>query len=429
MTQHNTDNSDDIVDQTASQSEPTRGSLLVIFLTVFIDLLGFGMVLPLLPIYADQFTTDPAGWQIGLLMASFSAMQFLFAPIWGNLSDRIGRRPVLMIGLVGSVVFYFLFGVATIYQSLIGLFITRIGAGIAGATIPTAQAYIADTTTPEKRTRGMALIGVAFGMGFTFGPLLGFLAVPDGKGDPGPWPGFAAAILSAIALLLAIFLLPESNQSRSSNAKRKVFDFDALRVATTTPRVLFILFAIAICIFAFANLETTFSMVLKGSQDFESSPFEFSWRDICLTYAFIGFMVAFVQGGLVRPLASHLPEHWLAISGALIEFVGFLLVIVAMYQASIAMLFVAMAVVATGYSGIQPSLHSMLSKSSTPERYGAIMGLGQSFNSMARILGSGLAIPLLKLQLYVPYAAGAVMMIIGAAFVFLARPQGDKTES
>src|SRR5437762_7133289 len=121
---------------------PRRGSLLVIFLTVFIDLLGFGMVLPLLPIYAKQFTTDKSGLVIGLLMASFSAMQFLFAPVWGRLSDRVGRRPVLMIGLSGSVLFYGLFGLATVWKSLAWLFISRIGAGISGATISTAQAYI-----------------------------------------------------------------------------------------------------------------------------------------------------------------------------------------------------------------------------------------------------------------------------------------------
>src|SRR5688500_7054017 len=109
---------------------PRRGSLLVIFLTVFIDLLGFGMVLPLLPNYAQQFTVDKSGITIGLLMASFSAMQFLFAPAWGRLSDHIGRRPVLMVGLAGSVVFYALFGVATVMKSLTGLFIARIGAGI-----------------------------------------------------------------------------------------------------------------------------------------------------------------------------------------------------------------------------------------------------------------------------------------------------------
>ncbi len=160
-------------------AEPTRGSLLVLFLVVFIDLLGFGMVLPLLPNYAKQFDSHTAGWMIGLLMSIFSAMQFLFAPFWGMLSDRIGRRPVLMVGLLGSVISYALFAYASIEQSLVLLFISRIGAGIAGATIPTAQAYIADCTTLKGRTHGMALIGAAFGLGFTFGPLFGYFAVQN----------------------------------------------------------------------------------------------------------------------------------------------------------------------------------------------------------------------------------------------------------
>jgi MFS transporter, DHA1 family, tetracycline resistance protein len=143
----------------------SHGSLAVIFLTVFIDLLGFGMVLPLLPIYADHFVDDPSGWWLGLLMASFSAMQLIFSPMWGRLSDRIGRRPVLMIGLGGSVVFYSLFGWATVMQSYWLLLASRIGAGIAGATISTAHAYIADSTTLDQRPKGMALIGMAFGLG------------------------------------------------------------------------------------------------------------------------------------------------------------------------------------------------------------------------------------------------------------------------
>ncbi|HUG71475.1 MAG TPA: MFS transporter, partial [Pirellulaceae bacterium] len=214
---------------------PRRGSLLVIFLTVFVDLLGFGMVIPLLPIYADQFTVDELGWQLGALMASFSVMQFFCAPLWGRLSDRIGRRPVLMIGLAGSVVFYFLFGIATIWKSLPLLFVARIGAGIAGATISTAQAYIADTTSLENRAKGMALIGMGFGLGFTFGPLLGFLAVPSQDAEPGPWPGYAAAILSAIALGLAAFLLPESKHANSETAGKKIFDANAFRVAMSVP--------------------------------------------------------------------------------------------------------------------------------------------------------------------------------------------------
>lgn len=404
--------------------EPKRGSLLVIFLTVFIDLLGFGMVLPLLPIYADQFATDPSGWQLGALMAIFSVMQLLFAPLWGALSDRIGRRPVLMIGLAGSIIFYTIFGLATIWQSLPWMFISRIGAGIAGATIPTAQAYIADSTTLEKRPKGMALIGIAFGLGFTFGPLLGFLAVPSGKGDPGPWPGFAAAILSAIALMLAIFLLPESRTPSSSSAVRRIIDLHALREVRRTPSIMMLLVAIFICVFAFANFETTLSMLIKGTSsrvsELADSPFQFSWRQICGTFAFIGITLAFVQGGIVRRVVDYVDESVLATSGALIEVVGFLVVVVAIDQASTTILFIALIIIVSGFAFMQPSLNSLLSRRSDPEKQGMVMGLGQSVNAFARILGSGLGIPLLKFQMTAPYYMAAGLIALGAVMIVIA---------
>ena len=274
---------------------PGKGSLLVIFLTVFIDLLGFGMVLPLLPIYslhiAEQRGWREGEWQIGLviglLMSSFSLMQFLFAPLWGRLSDRIGRRPVLMVGLAGSVVFYTLFGLATVLQSLTLLFVSRIGAGIAGATISTASAYIADVTTLGNRTKGMALIGAAFGLGFTFGPLFGFLAVPDGKGDPGPGPGYAAAALSAVALLVAIFKLPESLTPGHAAQAEHGFTFSALRNALRVPSVGLVLLASFVCVFAFANFEPTLSVTLEDP----TGPFRYDFKGVCLTFAFIGFVL------------------------------------------------------------------------------------------------------------------------------------------
>ena len=197
-----------------------RSALLIVFLVVFIDLLGFGIVLPLLPLYGDDYlnaylpggANSPEGGAIlGLLMSSFSFMQFIFAPIWGRVSDRIGRRPILLTGLVGSVLFYALFGYASDLPTtsaglaLALLFAARIGQGVAGATIATAQAVIADCTTPDKRRHGMALIGAAFGIGFTFGPLVGAGALalfPQHRGAT----GYAAALLSGIALILAIRL-------------------------------------------------------------------------------------------------------------------------------------------------------------------------------------------------------------------------------
>ncbi len=396
----------------------------VIFLTVFIDLLGFAMVLPLLPIYADQFTVDERGWVLGALMAVFSLMQLIFAPLWGRLSDRIGRRPVLMIGLLGSVVFYALFGIATVQKSLLLLFVARIGAGIAGATVSTAQAYIADCTTVANRHKGMALIGMAFGLGFTLGPVFGFLAVPDANGDPGPWPGYAASILSAVALLLAWFRLPESLRPDSQHAERKILDPVALKNALSTPSIGMILLCIFVCLFSFANFETTLGILIKGGKNLTDSPWKFSWGQICLTYAFIGFTLALVQGGIVRRLAGKIDEGKVAVLGAVLQVIAFMMLVMAVRNGSEILMFAALVVVVTGFSFLQPSLNSLLSRRTDPSKQGSIMGLGQSVNALARIVGSLVGIPLLKAGVTYPYFFAAGLMMIGAVLVTIAARRG-----
>ena len=404
----------------ASQADgPSRGSLLVIFLTVFIDLLGFGMVLPLLPAYAEFFVTDAVGLKLGILMAIFSIMQFFFAPIWGSLSDRIGRRPVLMIGLLGSVIFYSLFGIATLWQSYWMLFFTRLGAGIFGATISTAQAYIADTTSKENRSRGMALIGMAFGMGFTFGPVIGYFALPSGEGDPGSMPGFLAAGLSLVALLIAYFVLPESLKTDSESANQRRFDMASLRQVAVNRAVVLVLITIFLCVFSFAMFETTLSILIKQS-------FEFSFREICLTFAFIGFTLAFIQGGLVRPLSKRISESILATSGAALEVVGFVIVIYASYYQDLNLFFTAMIVIVTGFSFLQPSLNSLLSRRADPMKQGLVLGVGQSVNALARIFGSLFGLPLLTIGVAAPFSISAGLMLFGAIFIWLAvRAGGD----
>ncbi len=426
----NLDPAEDPASPGSAERQASHGSLLVIFLTVFIDLLGFGIVLPLLPLYADQFGTDPSGFIIGMLMASFSIMQFLFAPVWGSLSDQIGRRPVIIIGLTGSVVFYALFGLAAIWRSLPWLFVTRIGAGIAGATIPTAQAYIADTTSNQNRARGMALIGMAFGMGFTLGPLFAYFAVPaDGTGDPGPSPGFVAAGLSAIALGMAIFMLPESLRPDSRSAARKLWDASAWKSVMQNRAVFLLLIGFFVCIFSFAKFETTLSLLIKGSESFENAPFDFSFKQVCLTFAAIGALVAVVQGGIVRRLAGFVPEKTLAITGALIEVVGFGLVSYAVKIGSVGWLFGSLAVIVAGYSFLQPSLYSLLSRWTDPSQQGKVLGVGQSVSAMARILGSALGIPMLKAFLYLPYVVGSVLMLVVAISVAMASRTGRDFES
>ena len=408
-------------DGKASTPAPaTRGSLLVIFLTVFIDLLGFGIVLPLLPIYADIFGQDESGIVIGLLMASFSIMQFIFAPIWGSLSDRIGRRPVIMIGLAGSVVFYTLFAFAAMYQSLLWLFITRIGAGVSGATIPTAQAYIADTTSNENRSRGMALIGMAFGLGFTLGPMFAFFAVPTGDTDPGAGPGFVAAGLSAVALLLAVFKLPESLHTDSKTAARKWFDWTAWKAAIGNRAMMYLLLGFFLCIFAFASFETTLSLLIKGSKHYANPPFNFSFKQVCGTFALIGLLVAIVQGGIVRQLAKRVSETKLSVAGAILEVVGFGVLAYGVKIASETWLFSALGIIVVGYSFLQPSIYSLISRWSDPATQGRTLGVSQSISALARILGSGLGIPMMMSSIYLPYFVGSAMMLFVAIAMFLA---------
>lgn len=390
---------------------PHRGSLFVIFLTVAIDLLGFGIVLPLLPIYAREFALDESGWQLGLLMASYSTMQFLFAPFWGQLSDRIGRRPVLMVGLLGSVLFYTAFGIATVRRSLVLLFVSRVGAGIAGATIPTAQAYIADTTTVQRRTKGMALIGIAFGVGLTFGPLLGFLAIGDESTRPGPWPGYVAAALSAVALLMAVFWLPESHRPGASTSTHRWINTSDLRVALSLPSIGLLLLAIFVCMFSFANFETTIALLVSGGEEYGTAQFDFTRRQVFLTFAYIGLTLAMVQGGLVRRLAMRMSEGKLAVSGAVLELIGFGATVAAIQAGSTPGLLFALGLVVAGFAFMQPSLQSLLSRRSDPARQGAVLGVGQSINSLARILGSGLGIPLLSLRSDLPYVVATALMV------------------
>lgn len=406
-----------------------RTPLLIVFLVVFIDLLGFGMVLPLLPLYAEAFAQQlglakesvEVGLLIGLLMSSFSLMQFIFAPQWGRLSDRIGRRPVLLIGLAGSVVFYTMFGIASVVESLALLFVSRIGAGIAGATISTAHAYIADSTTLENRTKGMALVGAAFGLGFTFGPLFGWLAIPSGKGDPGPGPGYAAAALSAVALLLACFRLPESLKPGSASAVRRLFDLTAFRAALATPSIGLLLLTSFVCVFSFANFESTLALMIEN----EDGAFRFSFGQVMLTFAYIGFVLTLVQGGVVRRLAGAMDEGKMASGGAVVEVAGFVLLGLAHAFSSLTLLLVALAVVVSGFAFMTPSLNSLISRRSDPAIQGGILGLGQSASSLARILGPACGVPLLKINVQLPIAVAAVLMSLGLAMIQVASRRGS----
>lgn len=243
-----------------------KPSLLVIFLTVFIDLIGFGIVLPLLPRYADKFGAE--GFMIGLIIASFSVMQFFFAPVWGRLSDRIGRRPVLLISTAGAAISYAMFALAAWpglapSTALTILLVSRVFAGICGANISVASAYIADVTPPDKRSRGMGFIGMAFGLGFILGPVIGALSASH-LGLQGP--GWVAMAICAANFIFAFIVLAESRKPGAQPAAQRP-KFAQWMHALKLRHVGFLIVLYFLATFCFACFESTLPLLL-GSPDF-----------------------------------------------------------------------------------------------------------------------------------------------------------------
>jgi DHA1 family tetracycline resistance protein-like MFS transporter len=344
-------------------------SLLIIFLTVFIDLLGFGIIIPLLPFYAERF--GGSALTVGLLGTSFSLMQFIFAPMWGRLSDRIGRRPVILVGLFGSFVSYLAFGFA---NTLPLLFVSRSFAGVAGATIPTAQAFIADTTTPENRAKGMGMVGAAFGLGFIFGPAIGGFLSHWGHIVP---PLFAAA-LSLANFSLAVFLLPESLKRRADGARPvRQSRFAAFRRALARPHMPALLLVYFVVVAAFSGFESTFAL-------FAEHRFGFTASTIGYMFAYIGVLFAFVQGGLVGRAVRWLGERRLVPISILIASVALALVAA---SHSLTALCASMALLALGMGLNGPSIVSLISRWSSADDQGGMLGLSQGLASLSRIVG------------------------------------------
>ena len=393
-----------------------KRALFIIFLTVFIDLLGFGIVLPLLPRYGRVLGATPA--TLGLLMASFSAMQFLFAPVWGRISDRLGRRPVLILGLVGSVVFYLLFGIASSYASLTLMFVARIGAGIAGATVATAQAYIADSTTSEQRTSGMALIGAAFGIGFTLGPMLGALALtiqPTVENHLSPMPGYLSAGLSAVALLLAIFMLPESLQPGSRQLARHWLDLRGFATALAKPVVGSLILVYFVVIFAFAKFESTLAL-------FSKQAFAMDDRANFYLFAFTGLVLTLAQGILVRRLNKRIADEMMERSGIVMMSLGMFGLIGAAFAGSLAFLLAVLVVLVAGSALLGTSTQSLISRHSSPQEQGCVLGLNQSGAALARIFGPFIGIALFgdgtsTVRMVSPYLLGGLLLIGSLALV------------
>ncbi len=391
-----------------------KATLGIIFLIVFIDLVGFGIVIPFLPLYAEEYGPSPVVF--GLLMASFSLMQFMAAPILGRLSDRYGRRPVLLVSLVGSVLGYVMFAFA---GSIAMLFLSRIIDGISGGNISTAQAVIADITDERDRAKGMGLIGAAFGLGFICGPGIGGLLA-----EVATWlPGVAAATTSAIAFVLVLLRLPETlDPAAREHARAHAFGLRSLSEALSHPLVGLCLIMIFLIIFAFANFETTFAQF--GRLVFQLSTSQIGWL-----FVYAGVLGAVIQGGLAGALARRFGEGRLVAVGAFLSFValGFL-----PYVRHQSWLLVALALLAVGHGIAAPSLSALTSKLVTRDEVGGVMGIYQSLSSLGRITGPFWGeLVYGSLGFEWPYRTGSVFMLaasaVGVALLIRLRRVGAAT--
>jgi DHA1 family tetracycline resistance protein-like MFS transporter len=387
-----------------------RSPLLVVFLTVFIDLLGFGIVIPLLPVYSKMYGATEQ--ELGLLFAAFSGMQLLFAPMWGRVSDRIGRRPVLLGGLLGTAGAYVLFAHA---PSLSWLMVSRLLAGFFGANISTAQAYIADVTTPENRAKGMGMLGAAFGLGFTFGPPLGGELT---RVSP-LMPGYVAAGLSLAAAAFGFFKLVEPPVGRRSGSR--VFSLSHLRAALSQSRigVLFLLYFLAI--FAFAAFEamfTPFGLVRFPEHFGLKQAVEVATREEVIKAApyagrylfFIGVISAVIQGGFIRRLVPRFGEPLLAVVGPFLLGLSLLILGVATHvpagvDGQWLVVIAGCLVMPFGFGLNNPALTGMISRASPETEQGAYLGMSQSVGSLARMSG--------------PYLAGTLFTVLGPSSPFL----------
>lgn len=393
--------------------------MMTLFLIVLVDLIGFGLYIPLLPFYAEHFNATP--FMVGLTMATFSLAQFISAPFWGLLSDRHGRRPILMIGMAGSVISYLWLGFA---DTLWVIFLARGLNGLMAGNIAAAFAYMADVTTRENRAKGMGLIGAAFGLGFIAGPAIGgILAGSDPANADFQTPAFVAAALSGVAFLMTIVLLKES---LSADAKQRLASqprakrFTQLRESLAHPIMGRLLILIFLSTFVFAGLESTFAMWSRRS---------FGWgpEQNGYLFALVGVTSALIQGGFVGRLAKRFGERSLVLQGAIALAIGVFLI---PFAQNLPLLLIAMMVAGYGFSIITPSLNALVSLHASEDEQGGALGVTRSASTLARVAGpawAGMMFSVLGRDW--PYFGGALVMILVIVLAWSAVSHGGDSKS
>lgn len=382
-----------------------KRSLILILTFVFIDVLGFSLILPLLPYYAAEF--QASSFMVGLLLSSNAITQMIGAPILGRLSDRHGRKPLLVTSITGTVLSFLLLGWA---NSLIMLFISRILDGILGGNVSLAQAYITDSTTKENRAQGLGFIGAAFGLGFIFGPALGGILSAGGNYAR---PAFAAAGLAVLNLIGTIIWLPESLPEEKRTAKadqpKPEFTFSALRNALARPCVGPLLTVVLVYGLAFTMFETMFSLFAQKKLGLTAQSTSF-----VLTY--VGVLVVIIQGGGIKFLSDRFGDKNLIFGGSILLTAGLL---GWAFSPNVPLLLIALLPLSLASGMLRVSNNSALTKSVADTEVGGILGLSSSMNSFTRVISPLIGSFLLgSISPAAPGVVGALLMVGVALFTW-----------
>jgi MFS family permease len=436
-----------------------RSPLIILAVTLFIDLLGFGLILPLLPVYITHYGGKP--WVGGALLACFSVMQFIFSPIWGRVSDRHGRRPMILMSLGGSAISFLAFGFA---PNLAVLFIARICAGIlSAASMPTAQAYIADVTPPDKRAGGMAVLGASFGLGFAFGPVIGgYCSQFSLFGSPPlATPAYVAAMLCAVNFLWALFMLPESHpaedrkpqEGQPNHAERSVLSvFPDIARAMHSPSVSAQLLVYAFVTFAFTAMESSFSwlvvlrfhdVIVQSAAKAWHAATGLPWATLSATaqqpwiertqaeytssiFKIIGLTILLVQGAVMGGLARKIGENRLVMFGACLLTFTMLGIAVAHSFFVIELL---SACIAIGNGVMMPSLNALITQSAGPQERGMLSGAQQGLGSLARIIAPPINNTLIQFHTGVPFFSSSLLMSVAFLLSLKLKPLDRSVET
>ena len=378
--------------------------LLTLVLTIFIDLLGFGIVIPILPVITKQLAAGSGlplnpDVAVGVVAGVFSIMQFIFAPLWGSMSDRLGRRPIILGSILATGLGYLLLGLS---DTLVLLFLARLISGIGSANISAAQAYIADITPPAERAGRMGLIGAAFGLGFVFGPPIGG-ALFDAGGLQ--LVGFATAALCALNFIMAWFMLTESLNEK--NAERRKFS-ESFRGLTRVWKIDIIgeLFLINFVYIA------AFSMMQVNASVLWSEHYHLTEKQVGYVFGFIGICSAIVQGGLIRVFQKKLGLKKMLIWGCPLVAVGLSIIPLPSVEWFYAVQAVAIILLATGNGMLMPAINSLVSINTPAADQGKTLGLMQSTGSLARAVGPVTSGVLYSYYFALPYLSAGLLMIL-----------------